>query len=264
MMTPDQFFAGAAFVFGATLGSFLNVCIARIPYGLSVVYPPSRCPSCMGRIAPWDNVPILAWFWLWGRCRKCRLPISFQYPFVEFLSGACAVHLFLRFGFSWELFYYFFFTASLIILLFIDWRHYILPDEITISGGILGLAGSVWVEGHGLLRSTAGAAVGALGLILLYYGYLWLRKREGLGWGDVKMLFLMGAFLGTHGVLWSVMLASFTALAFALVLAWRHRAGWFTAIPYGTFLGTGGLVFLFFGEQLQAAYWRLAWRVLGN
>jgi leader peptidase (prepilin peptidase) / N-methyltransferase len=251
-------FPVVAFAFGAVWGSFLNVCIHRIPYGLSVVRPASRCPWCFSRIAPWDNIPVLSWLWLRGRCRRCRMGISPRYPLVEAATGAAFAALAARHGLAAPFFYEAAFFALLVALAFIDWEHFILPDGLTLGGAAAGLAGAPFVEGHSLAWAAAGAALGAGMMLAMYWGYRWWRGVEGLGLGDVKLMLMMGAFLGPKGALFSVLYASVGGLLWAAWLAARGRAGWRTALPYGTFLGLGGIVHLFWGAAIEARYWSVS------
>lgn len=248
--------AAVAFAFGAVWGSFLNVCIHRIPYGLSLVHPPSRCPHCLARIAPYDNVPVLGYLWLRGRCRRCRMRISPLYPFVEAAMGIAFAALYVRHGLGWPFFYGAAFVGFLLTLAFIDWRHFLLPDSVTLSGAAFGLAGAAWAENHSFLRALLGAALGAGLMLAMYAAYYFLRRSEGMGLGDVKMMLLVGAFLGPKGVLWTLFFASGAGILYAAWLAVRRRATWQTALPYGTFLSLGALVWFFAGERIEAWYWR--------
>ncbi len=227
------------FFFGAVLGSFANVCIHRIPRGESIVFPPSRCPKCQSRIAFYDNIPILSWLLLRGRCRGCHAPISSRYPLIE-LSGAL-VFLFARllFGFNLEAVSAAFLGMACIILVATDLEHRILPDEITISVLILGLLLALLrdylghIPGTGFrlfesffLEAVAGALCGALILFLVRVVYQYLRHAEGMGLGDVTMIAMIGAFLGPAGVFLTLLFGSFAGSVFGGILTLVRRIRW--------------------------------------
>jgi len=243
-----------AALFGAVIGSFLNVVIARLPRGDSLVRPGSRCPACGTPIAWYDNVPILAWLWLGARCRACRAPISVRYPLVEGLTAglfALAVH---RFPGPIDLAAALCLLSALVAITFIDLDHRIIPNEISLPGIPIGFL-------FGALRPSVGpfdAAVGVLAgggvLFAVAYGYERVRKREGMGMGDVKLLAMIGAFLGWHGVLVTVLIASLTGSLVGIVAMVRGGHGLKLAIPFGPFLALGAAVHLFWGPELIAWY----------
>ncbi|HEV8268822.1 MAG TPA: prepilin peptidase, partial [Thermoanaerobaculia bacterium] len=203
-----SFFAGLVF------GSFANVCVHRLPRGESVVSPPSRCPACGRRIAPFDNVPVLAWLWLRGRCRSCRAPISVQYPAVEMLVGVLFLASFLLFGPTPSAARGALLSFAVVVLVLTDLRDRVLPDEITfgvlLCGVVVSLVQDLAASGprRAVLWSLAGAAVGALLLGAVRALYLAWRGVEGMGLGDVKMIAMVGALEGPAGVFTTLLLAS--------------------------------------------------------
>ncbi len=294
-------FETSAFVLGLVVGSFLNVCILRIPEGESIIYPASHCPKCGKAIAPYDNVPVLSWLLLRGKCRNCRTPISHLYPGVELLSGLLFVACAFVFGpvlaaAKWALF-----SALLLVLSVTDLRVRILPDKVNLTGAILGLASSAFVPvGDGtslwlsnrlfaypppapalsVADSLIGAAAGAGILWIFMEGYFRLRGREGMGLGDVKMMGMVGTFLGAKaavltiviGALLGSVLGGFQILALYLS-GWKrdvaeraHRRNLGSVhdlrcelaqryqLPFGLFLAAGGLLAVFYGPPFLDWY----------
>lgn len=289
--------------FGLIVGSFLNVCISRIPEGVSIVSPGSRCPHCGASIKPYDNVPVLAWIWLRGKCRACAAPISVMYPAIELLTGLLFVATYLSFGLTPDTFKWLFFVCLIIVLTITDIRIRILPDAVNYFGFGLGLAlavrlapidsvclrfADIFPALHsnsillGLTCSLLGAAAGSL----LLYGaaalYKLARGRDGMGMGDVKMMLMIGAFLGVQGtfltLLLGTLLGSIIGLLLVVVLfaiGWKSRAGarasrrglgtplamrWTISsryqLPLGTFLGIAALIVVFFRPWLDALAFR--------
>lgn len=204
-------------VFGLMIGSFLNVVIARLPAGESVVRPRSRCPGCGHLIRWYDNVPVLSYLWLRRKCRDCAQPISARYPLVELLTAAMLVLLWTRFGSSKELLVHFSFTAALIAISFIDLDHRIIPNEISLPGIVIAFAASFLWPGF-WVDSLLGILLGAGGLFLLSLVYSVLRGREGMGMGDVKMLGMLGGWLGWQCLPFVLLLASIQGVIASLVL----------------------------------------------
>jgi leader peptidase (prepilin peptidase)/N-methyltransferase len=242
-------------LFGLIWGSFLNVVIYRVPRGMNIVRPPSACPSCGGRIKPYDNIPLFSYLWLGGKCRRCRAPIGWTYPAVEALTALAFVLLLLRFGLGLHFFAGAAFASGLIALGFIDAFHRVLPDAITLPGFGLGLAYAlVRTDGLSFLRALLGAAVGA-GFLLLVFGVYWLlRRKEGLGMGDVTMMLMVGAFLGWLPALLVIVLASFAGTVVGLALMKVRKADLQSALPYGTFLAPAAFVVFVWGETIVRWY----------
>ncbi|MBI3769777.1 MAG: prepilin peptidase [Deltaproteobacteria bacterium] len=244
----------AVFVLGAMIGSFLNVCIVRLPEERSIVRPRSHCPSCGHEIAWYDNVPVLSYVLLRGCCRACGTRISPIYPAVELLTGALAVALWLRLGTTLAFAGYFAFAAALVTITFIDLDHRIIPDVISLPGIAVGLA----VSFVSPLVTPVGALLGMLaggGVLLAIAGaYQAIRGQEGMGGGDVKLLAMIGAFLGWQSVFVTLMVASLIGSVIGIGLMLYQRADTKLAIPFGPFLAGGALVSLFFGDRILAFY----------
>jgi leader peptidase (prepilin peptidase)/N-methyltransferase len=232
--------------FGACVGSFLNVVIHRLPRGLSVVSPPSSCPSCDHRIRPWENVPVLGWLFLRGRCSACAAPISARYPLVEFGTGLLAVASLWSFGLTLQAAMSFVLLACMLAIAFIDWEHMIIPDSLSLGLLGLGLALSPW-SATGPAGSVVGAVVG--GGLLLGFGILWqkLRGVEAMGGGDVKLMAAAGAFLGLGSVLLVIFVGAFLG---ALVGAILLRRDGQARIAFGTFLAAATAIVVFVGSDL--------------
>lgn len=272
---PDWYLHLFAFVFGALVGSFLNVVIARVPKRLSIVRPRSFCPSCRTPIRARDNVPILSWLLLRGRCRSCGVRISPRYPFVELAVALLAVAVLRRFGPTpWAL-AVFAFVAALVALTYIDLDHWLLPRSITIPFIALGLGASFLPGGPGIASAAMGAAVGFGAFVLLGWLAERILKKEALGGGDVWLLAMIGAWLGLRSLLPVVLLASVQGAlvgGILLLATRRHRKTamppprptgdpevdeWEPpegAVPFGPFLALGAAEYLFFGERLVDWY----------
>jgi leader peptidase (prepilin peptidase)/N-methyltransferase len=243
-----------ALVLGLVVGSYLNVVIHRVPRGVSTVLPVSRCPACDTRIRARDNVPLLSYLLLRGRCRNCGAPIAWRYPMVEAATGVLFVACLLRFGPTWSALVAALFGCCMIALALIDLEHYILPDRITIPGIALGLLAQPLVGWAGLRSALIGAAVGAgviLGMNLVWQA---LRGVQGFGLGDVKMLAMIGAFLGLSGVLVTLFLAALLGSITGLALMARGRIRLQSRLPFGFFLSIGALAALFWGRGLIEWY----------
>lgn len=241
------------FLFGAVVGSFLNVCICRLPEGVSVVSPPSRCPACGSNIPFYYNIPVIGWFILRGKAACCRVPLSFKYPLVEAITALLAVLLAVKFGYGVELFVYFAFVSALIVVTFIDLKHQIIPDRISLPGIVIGLAVS-WIMPVGIIDSLIGAAFGGGILFAIAAAYLLLTGHDGMGGGDIKLLAMIGAFLGWKGVIVTLLLGSFLgAFVGVIFMAFAGKGSKFP-IPFGPFLAGGALAYLFFGGELVNWY----------
>jgi leader peptidase (prepilin peptidase)/N-methyltransferase len=247
-----------AFIFGAVVGSFVNVLIYRLPREESIVSPRSRCPACGHPIRAIDNVPILSWLILRGRCRDCGARISPRYPLVEALSGLLAVGLVSTFGLSPESFLFFALCAALLAVVFIDLDCQIIPDAISLPGIAVGLAASLFLDpgwpGYGLASSAIGAVGGGGLLFLVREGYWYLRRQEGMGFGDVKLLAMIGAWLGWRAVPMVLLLGSLSGALVGIGLMVRGGHDLKHAVPFGPFLVLGAYCYLFFGEELISWY----------
>lgn len=252
-MSP-VFFYIAIFIFGTIIGSFLNVCICRIPAGQSVISPASRCPQCGKAIAWYQNVPIISFLMLRGRCAGCGAAISKRYPLVESLTGMLFVWVFLRFGLEWATPVYWLFVAALVVITFIDLDHQIIPDVISLPGIVVGFLTILLVPWISWLDSLLGILLGGGSLWLVAEVYHRLTDQEGMGGGDIKLLAMMGAFLGWQAVLPVIFFASLVGSVVGVPLMLLKRADGKLAIPFGPFLALGGLVYLLWGQQLLMWY----------
>ena len=249
-----------ALAVGLVVGSFLNVCIYRLPLGESVVHPRSRCPKCGTPVRAWQNVPVLSWLMLRGRCAGCAAPIAWRYPAVEALTGLLAVALWKGLGPSWAFAIAAAFTPMMIVLFFTDYDHQLLPDLVTLPGFGLGLA-LAWVNPFlgdpgwpRIVASFTGAALGAG--ILWGIGALYSRLRgvEAMGFGDVKMMALVGAFTGPAGVAVTLFAASVAGAIVGLALIPLKGKTLQNTLPFGCFLAPAALFALLWGRRAVAAY----------
>lgn len=243
-----------ALVFGLCIGSFLNVCIHRLPDGSSIVNPPSSCPGCGARIRWYDNLPVLSWILLRGRCRNCKAPISLRYPIVELLTGGFAMILWMSYGPVWQTLVYFIFISALLVITFIDIDHRIIPDIISLPGIPIGFAASFLLPQITWTDSLIGILSGAGSLLAVAWGYQLFTGKDGMGGGDIKLLAMIGAFLGWKGVLFTLMAASLIGTFVGLIVMMRARKGMKLAIPFGPFLAIGAICYIFFGPQLIEWY----------
>ncbi len=249
-MTPYLILALFALITGMLVGSFLNVCICRMPKGESVVFPPSHCPKCDYRIRWYDNIPLVSYLVLRGRCRGCGTHISIQYPVVELLNGLLTLALFLRFGPTPLFLALFLFCSALVVITFIDLEHQIIPDEISLPGIVIGFACSFILPGHSWLDSLLGILLGGGSLLLVAYGYQWLTGKEGMGGGDIKLLAMMGAFLGWKSILFVVFVSSLIGSVVGVTIMLVQKKDSKLAIPFGPYLAFGAVLYLFYGEQI--------------
>ena len=252
-MTSDALLVFAFVWLGLAVGSFLNVVIHRLPRGGSVVSPRSRCPNCQYELRWYDNIPILSWAVLRGKCRRCRTPISVRYPIVELLTmGVFLVHLWM-FGWTALMGVRLLFACALIALFAIDLEHHLLPDKITLPGIVVGLLASLIVP-PGIRDAIIGTLLGGGVLWAIGEAYYRYAGQEGMGGGDVKMLAMVGAFLGWKLVLVTLVLSSVTGSLIGLLVIALRRGGMKHALPYGTFLALGALAASLVGDQLVAWY----------
>ena len=253
-LSLDLFLSVFSWVVGACIGSFLNVCIWRIPLEKSIVFPSSHCPSCAHPIRHRDNIPILSYLLLRGKCRDCGAKISAQYPVVEAITASISLALFLKYGPSLAYLAAFAFACALVVVTFIDLEHQIIPDVITLPGIPIGLALGVLVMGVPFLDGVLGLLIGGGFLYLIALGYELLAKREGMGGGDIKLLAMMGAFLGWKSLFFIVFVSSFLGAVIGLAFLLIQRKGLRIAIPYGPFLSAAAVAYLFWGEAFMAVF----------
>ncbi len=246
-----------AILFGLSVGSFLNVCIVRLPHAESIVLPSSHCRACDTEIRWYDNIPLLSYIALRGRCRSCRKEISARYPLVEALTALAAL-LLVRTGLPpLELVLYFLLAAALIVVTFIDIDYYIIPDKITLPSILIAPA-MAYVVGHiSVWQSLIGIAVGGGLLWAVAWAYQALRHHEGMGLGDVKLLAMIGGFQGWEAVLFTLMIGSLAGSVIGLAMVISKRQGFGMEIPFGPFLALGSFVYMLGGPALIALYLQL-------
>ena len=242
-----------AFIFGTAIGSFLNVCIFRLPLDQSIVTPSSHCFSCKKPIPFYDNIPLVSFILLRGKCRHCGVPFSFQYPVVELLAGFFALACVFRWGFTINALSIFIFIAALIVITFIDFEHKIIPDVISLPGLLYGLLASLIFQRISFVDSLLGGLLGGGSLLLVAGLYYLLTKQEGMGLGAVKLIAMMGTFLGWQSILFIVMIGSITGAMIQLTAMVIKKKGRRYAIPFGPFLSFGAVAYLFYGQEI--IYW---------
>ncbi len=245
------------FIFGLCIGSFLNVCIYRLPASKSIVHPRSMCSNCGTLIAAYDNIPVLSYLWLKGRCRHCQIKISLRYPMVELLGGLFALGTFLKFGLTLEALIYYLFFAALLVVTFIDLDHRIIPNVITLPGIPICFAASFALPTITYREALLGILIGGGSLFLVAWIYSLITKKEGMGGGDIKLLAMMGAIVGWQGVLFTIFLASLVGTLAGLAAMLQSRKGMKLAVPFGPFLSIGSITYIFFGTPLIAWYFNL-------
>ena len=242
------------FTIGLCVGSFLNVCIYRLPNSKSIVHPGSTCPQCATAIRFYDNIPVLSYLWLKGHCRYCGAAIPLRYPIVELIGGLFALGTYLKFGLTIEMPIYYIFIAALLVVTFIDIDHRIIPDVITLPGIPLFFAASFALPQITYTQSLAGIVLGGGSLFLVAWIYNLITKREGMGGGDIKLLAMIGAVIGWQGVLFTIFASSLIGTLAGLVVMVQSRQGMKLAVPFGPFLAIGSIIYLFFGTRLITLY----------
>ena len=240
------------------MGSFLNVCIFRLPKEESIIIPGSHCPHCHHPIKFYDNIPLISYLVLGGRCRYCKKSISVQYPLVEGITAISSLCLFLRYGLSWSYLFYFSFVAALIVITVIDLYHQIIPDVISIPGIGVGLLGALIIPHITFKNSLIGMLLGGGSLFIVATLYQWLFKREGMGGGDVKLLAMIGAFLGWEAVLLTILLSSLIGSITGIMMMVLKGKDFKYAIPFGPFLSLGAAIALFY--QKEIIFWYFQFR----
>jgi leader peptidase (prepilin peptidase)/N-methyltransferase len=252
-MSAGPLYIVAAVLVGLSVGSFVNVIIFRLPRELSVVKPRSFCPECRRSIPWYENIPLLSYIVLGGRCRGCRAPIPARYPIVEATGGILAVLVLLRFGTSYDAIAAYAFLMALVAVTLIDWDHRIIPDEITLSFLLAGLVWSFLGGNVNPLHSFLGALAGGGVLYGVGLVYKLVRHAEGMGGGDVKLMAMIGAFLGIKFVLPVIVLASLAGTLYGVVLL-RSGKGGKAAVAFGSFLAPAAALCIFYGPELLGWY----------
>jgi len=246
------------FLLGAILGSFLNVCIVRLPRGESLIRPPSHCPHCNEPIKFYDNIPIISYMILRGKCRHCKNRISLRYPVVEALTGLMAVALFMKYGPTVQFLLLLLFSSALLIITFIDLAHQIIPDAISIPGIPCGLGASLLIPTVSWQESLLGILVGGGLLLFIAFGYKWITGRDGMGGGDIKLLAMMGAWLGWKAIPFIILASSLIGLLVGGGSGLLLKKGLRAKIPFGPFLAIASLIYIFFGPEIIR--WYIAWQ----
>jgi len=268
--TSEIFIYSLSFIFGTVIGSFLNVCIYRIPREESIAYPGSHCTSCDQPISFYYNIPIISYFLLGGKCQHCKSSISGRYPLVELISGLLFLATVWKFGLSIETLFYLLLISSLIAITFIDFEHKIIPNVITYPGILIGILYSALItdwDNFGqaihtfnetqnlfsmlrelpILDSIFGIILGGGILLLIAYFYKALKKRDGMGMGDVKLLAMIGAFFGWEGVLFVIFLSSILGSVIGISIIIAKKGDLKYALPFGPFLSIAAVVYIFTG-----------------
>ncbi len=249
------------FIFGLIIGSFLNVCIYRLPRDISIIRPSSACPICKNPIKPWDNIPLLSYIILRGKCRNCGERISIRYPIVELLNGLFYLLILYVFGFGWHLLPLFAFISSMIVITLIDLEFQIIPDVITLPGIIIGLVSSSFLLPDPFLNfnssnTTVGFLNSFIGLLLgggLFY-IIAIVSRGGMGGGDIKMMAMVGAFMGWKAVLLVTFIGSLLGSIMGIFLMLLKGKDRKTKVPFGPFLAIGSIITLFWGGAILKWY----------
>jgi len=237
-------------VVGAIVGSFLNVCIFRIPDGKSIVFPGSHCVNCNHPIKPYDNIPVISYLVLRGRCRNCKTKISPIYPVVESLTAVMSLLLFLRYGLSLQYLVTFIFTCALTIITFIDIDHQIIPDVITLPGIPIFFLSAIFVMNIRPLDSLLGILIGGGCLYLIAAGYELLRKTEGMGGGDIKLLAMLGGFFGWQSLWFILLFGSLIGAVVGISIMFFKGKNMKYAVPFGPFLSMAAVAYIFFGKYM--------------
>jgi leader peptidase (prepilin peptidase)/N-methyltransferase len=251
---PEYIVEIFVFIWGVCLGSFLNVCIYRLPLGKSIVFPPSACPQCNRRIQAYDNIPVISYLLLGGRCRNCGLNIPLRYWLVEIITGLTALAVYARFGLTPTGGFLFAFIAALIVVIFIDIDYRIIPDGITLPGIVICFLAAVFIGKMPWTESLAGILAGGGSLYLVALVYKLLTGVDGMGGGDIKLLAMIGAWCGWMGVFFTILVSSAAGALVGLLVMIVYHKNMKVALPYGPFLSLGAILYIFYGPELIGWY----------
>lgn len=254
-METTMLLSATAMLFGAVIGSFLNVVILRLPEeSQSIIFPASHCPHCKSSLSWYENIPILSYLALRGKCRYCKVKISFQYPLVELFTALLFAAVIHSFGLTLTALGYLIFCCSLITIIWIDIYHQIIPDCISLPGIILGFLFSFVNSSVHWQESLIGLLLGGGILYAVALFYYLVRKQEGMGGGDIKLLAMLGAFLGWKSIPFIIFSSSLAGSLFGIILLIKNRTGGSTRFPFGPFLAVSGLVFLLFKKDIISLF----------
>ncbi|MEE9911458.1 MAG: prepilin peptidase [Deltaproteobacteria bacterium] len=237
-----------AFIFGAAIGSFLNVCIFRIPAQESIVKPLSQCPQCHHPIRFYDNIPIISFLVLRARCRDCGGKISWRYPLVELITAVLALLLFMKFGLTLNFLVFFIFVAVLITISFIDLDHQIIPDILSLPGIPVFLLAAIFIVKVPWHEALIGLLIGGGLLFLIAFIYEKMAKREGMGGGDIKLLAMIGGFFGWKSLIFILLFSSFAGAIVGLLAMIVKKKDMKYAVPFGPFLSVAAIAYIFWGD----------------
>jgi leader peptidase (prepilin peptidase)/N-methyltransferase len=240
-----------AFIFGVAIGSFLNVCIFRLPAQVSIVKPLSQCPHCQKQIRFYDNIPLISFFVLKGKCRDCGGSISLRYPLVELITALLSLLLFFKFGVTLNYLIFFIFTTVLIVITFIDFDHQIIPDVLTLPGIPFFFLLAVLVVKVPWLEALIGLLIGGGVLFAIAFVYELLTKREGMGGGDIKLLAMIGGFLGWKSLIFILLFGSFSGAVIGITAMIINKQDTKYAVPFGPFLSAAAVAYLFWGDAFM-------------
>jgi len=240
-----------AFIFGAVIGSFLNVCIFRLPAETSIVKPSSRCPYCRHPIRYYDNIPIISYILLGGKCRDCGGKISWRYPLVELITGLLSLLLFIKFGLTLKFLAFFIFTAVLIVITFIDLDHQIIPDVLSLPGIPVFFLAAVFIVKLPWMEALLGLLIGGGVLLTIALVYELISKREGMGGGDIKLLAMIGGFLGWKSLIFLLLFSSFSGAIIGVAAMIIKKQDTKYAVPFGPFLSAAAVAYIFAGDAFM-------------
>lgn len=245
------------FTVGAAIGSFLNVLIHRLPEEASIIFPASHCPKCRHAIRLYDNIPLISYLFLKGRCRDCGEKISWRYPLVELITAVMALLLLWKFGPSLQFLSTFLFACALIVITFIDLDHQIIPDVISLPGIPIFFLAAVFIMHLSFRDAFLGFLIGGGILYGIAFFYELITKREGMGGGDIKLLAMIGAFLGWQSLLFVMLVSSFAGALVGITVMIAKGRDMKYAVPFGPFLSLGAIAYLFFGAHLYGLLYAL-------
>jgi len=254
MFLEYPFDYAVVFILGTLFGSFANVCIYRLPQRLSIIFPGSHCPACQEALRPWHNIPLLSYLLLGGQCARCKTAISLRYPLIELSNGLLYIFLYHQYHLSVQTVVFALLTTALLIVSCIDLAHTIIPDAITLPGTVVGLGTSLWLTPVGLRNAILGVLLGSGLFLLMAILSVVMLKREGMGGGDIKLIAMLGAFLGWHAVLVTIFLAAVLGASVGLTLILLRRKGRREPLPFGPFLALGALLAMGWGDTILTWY----------